>query len=107
MGYANKMASNIVQLEGVLSSESNQLMDFVVPHIGLTVVAPPKTNPEALKLLRAAFGKMIKDAGYLAANKKQNIALNPLNHDGVKKVVEGIVNISPTLLAQYRKIITE
>ena len=79
----------IVQIEDVVSPQGLELISFVAPIVGPTMLAPPGTNPEALEILREGFLKTVVDPELLADFEAQDISLTPLD---AKETLEFMIN---------------
>ncbi|MFQ5851854.1 MAG: Bug family tripartite tricarboxylate transporter substrate binding protein [Candidatus Binatia bacterium] len=66
---------------------------------------PPGTPKERVRILQGAFMATMKDAEFLAEAKKSKIEINPIDGKEVQKIVAGLFNLDPNLIAKLRKIL--
>ena len=74
-----------------------------INEIGRTLVAPPSVADDRVAVLRTAFASMAKDAAFRAGLKKRKIDLNVLPGDGVAKLIDSSLDISPALAKEAEK----
>ena len=65
--------------------------------------APPNVPAERVRILRAAFIKTMADPAYLKEIKTQNAEHSPLDGEGVQKVVQELLSVSPAVTKRYLK----
>lgn len=69
----------VVQMEDVIAPEDYQLVSFVAPAVGPTLLAPPNMNPEALQILRDGFTKVVQSPEFIAEVGAADQSLSPMN----------------------------
>jgi tripartite-type tricarboxylate transporter receptor subunit TctC len=69
-------------------------------------VTTPRTPKDRLQILRRAFMNTLTDPDFVAEMKKSNLEINPLNGEQVKKIVDDLFKLDPTLLAKLSKILS-
>jgi len=60
-------------------------------------VTTPRTPKDRLQILRDAFAKTLADADFVAEAKKANLDINPLTGNEVKKIVDDLFKLTPTM----------
>ncbi len=74
--------------------------------IGYSLLLPPRSPKGALKVLRSAFGKMVKDKQFIGDIRKQRLRLLPSSGIQVQKIVtDAVKTISTGNKARLRSII--
>ena len=88
------------------NDEDRQLIFlFSLPNsIGRSVVAPPGISASRVRELRQAFSAAMKDPGFLADAAKASLDLDPLDGEGLQKLVTSSGNFPPPLIERARKI---
>jgi len=61
--------------------------EFHRPYVG-----PPNLRPEHVKMLREAFGKTMKDPGFLAEASKKRLDINPTSGAEVEALVREVMS---------------
>lgn len=71
------------------SEEGRKVANFFASSadIGRAFVVPPGVPADRVKLLRAAFGTMLKDPEFVAGAKNLNVGLNPATPEEMEKIV--------------------
>ena len=69
-------------------------------------VTTPKTPKDRVDTLRKAFANTLKDPEFLLEAKKGGLEVNPLDGDEVKKVVDSLFGLDPTIVAKLSSILT-
>ena len=72
--------------------------------IGRALFTTPNTPPARLRLLRQAFDKMLGDPEFLADAQQSKLPLAPKSGDELQKVIDGILDVSPEILARVNEI---
>jgi tripartite-type tricarboxylate transporter receptor subunit TctC len=82
-----------------------QLMDYVSVSDILSgiYIAPPRTSPELLEILRTAFLETLSDPDLLAEARKYNLDITPMGAAEVLRIVEHALNVSPDVV----KLVTD
>ena len=65
-------------------------------------VVTPGTPKDRVQMLRKAFDATMKDPEFVADAKKSRIDLEPISGEDVQKMVAGMFNLSPALIAKLR-----
>jgi tripartite-type tricarboxylate transporter receptor subunit TctC len=73
--------------------------------MGKPFVAPPNLPPQRTAELREAFMKMTKDKDFLAAAKKAQLDVDPLDGAAVQKLVDDVIQTPPGVVARVKKIL--
>ena len=60
-------------------------------------VTTPRTRKDRLQILRSAFAQTLTDPEFIAEARKANLDINPLTGDEVKKTVEDLFKLSPSV----------
>jgi tripartite-type tricarboxylate transporter receptor subunit TctC len=87
------------------SDDARQLIEAGVTIPAITnrpYVVPPGTSKDRVQLLRNAFDAMMKDSDFLADAKKSRIDLEPIGGEEVQKMIAGMFNLPPGLIAKLR-----
>ena len=66
----------------------------------------PVFSKERIDTLRKAFAATLKDPDFLTEAKKGGLEVNPLGGDEVKKVVDDLFALNPTIVAKLSSILT-
>ncbi len=74
---------------------------------GRPIIAPPGTAPDAVKILRESFSKVLADKDFLADAEKAKIDINPLDGAKVQEVVEKAYASPPAVVARAKELIRE
>jgi tripartite-type tricarboxylate transporter receptor subunit TctC len=95
--------------EFIKNEEDKKAAELVVSQqvFGRPFIAPPGTNPEAVKLLRAGLDKVLADKDFLADAEKAKIDINPLSGEKVQEVVTKLYASSPQTVARAKELIKE
>ncbi len=89
----NKMGKTIMGLMGSAD------------YIGRPFVAPPKTPPEAMTILRTAFAKAIQDPQLKEEAKKMMMSLNYVTADETMKVLKYVMGQPDSVIKEFGKYI--
>lgn len=87
------------------SDDARQLIEAGVTIPAITnrpYVVPPGTPKERVQMLRRAFDATMKDPEFMADAKKSRIDLEPIAGEEVQKMVAGMFNLPPALIAKLR-----
>lgn len=71
--------------------------------VGRSLLGPPGIPADRLKVLRDAFGAMVKDPEFVADIKKVNVELDPLSGDGVQALIVRTLNV-PASVKERAKV---
>jgi tripartite-type tricarboxylate transporter receptor subunit TctC len=93
----------------IKNDDDKKAVELVVSQqvFGRPFVAPPGTNPEAVKILRAAFAAAMKDKELLADAEKAKIDINALDGAKVQDVVEKVYASPPAVVARAKELIKD
>ena len=72
--------------------------------LGRPYVAPKKTPPARLALLRAAFNQTMTDPGFVAEMEKVQEAIYPVTGEDAEAMIVAMKNVKPEILDRARKI---
>ncbi len=72
--------------------------------VGRTLIAAPDVPMDRIKALRAAFQKTMKDPGFLAAAKKANANIEPLDGESLDKITAEVLATEKRLVQQAGNI---
>ncbi len=65
------------------------------------------TPPDRVRILREAFAAMTRDPGFKADLERQRLTLEPVFADAALKIVAGVAEASPEVIAAARKVMTD
>jgi tripartite-type tricarboxylate transporter receptor subunit TctC len=68
-------------------------------------VTTPRTPKDRLEILRKAFAATLTDPEFIAEAKKANLDINPLTGDEVKKTVDDLFKLNPTVISKLANIL--
>jgi tripartite-type tricarboxylate transporter receptor subunit TctC len=68
-------------------------------------VTTPRTPKDRLQILRRAFMNTLTDPDFVTEMKKSNLEINPLTGEEVKKIVDSLFSLNPTLLSKLANIL--
>lgn len=93
----------------VTSAEDKAAGELIVSQqvFGRPFIAPPGIPDVALKILREAFDKTMKDPEFLADATKVRIDINPTNGEKVQDLVTRIFATPPKTVERAKRIITK
>jgi len=93
----------------IKNDEDKKALELVVSQqvFGRPFVAPPGTNPEAVKILREAFAAAMKDKDLLADAEKAKIDINALDGAKVQDVVTKVYASPPAVVARAKELIKD
>jgi tripartite-type tricarboxylate transporter receptor subunit TctC len=72
--------------------------------IGRPFILSKRVPADRLAILRTAFDATMKDAGFLADAKKQNLTVDPMTGQDAEKIVAKIAKAPPKLVAEAKEI---
>jgi hypothetical protein len=93
----------------IKNEDDKKAIELVVSQqvFGRPFVAPPGTNPEAVKILREAFAAAMKDKDLLADAEKAKIDINALDGVKVQDVVTKVYASPPAVVARAKELIKD
>lgn len=106
-GSGQPQIGNEVQIVDYLTRESVQVLRLNDPPVGISAVAPPNTNPVAVKALREGLAKLMADAAFLAEAEKRDVLIRPFTAEETRAVVEEMARATPETLARYKQIVEQ
>ncbi|HEU4344926.1 MAG TPA: tripartite tricarboxylate transporter substrate-binding protein [Candidatus Binatia bacterium] len=68
-------------------------------------VTTPRTPKDRLETLRRAFANTLTDPEFVAEAKKTNLDINPLTGEEVKRIVDGLFKLSPSMISKLANIL--
>jgi len=68
-------------------------------------VTTPRTPKDRLQILRAAFANTLTDPDFIAESKKANLDINPLTGEEVKKIVDELFKLTPSMRTKLAGIL--
>jgi tripartite-type tricarboxylate transporter receptor subunit TctC len=68
-------------------------------------VTAPRTPKDRLQTLRTAFAKTLTDPDFVAEAKKINIDINPLTGEEVKKIIDDLFKLPPSMVSKLAAIL--
>jgi len=75
--------------------------------LGRPIFTSPGTPPDRVKMLREAFGKMIKDPAFLDEVKKKNFELDPISGEELEAIVKEVMTQPAETIARLKTILTQ
>ncbi len=69
-------------------------------------VTTPRTPKDRLQILRSAFANTLTDPEFVAEAKKATLDINPLTGEEVRKIVEDLFKLTPTMRAKLASILS-
>ena len=79
---------------------------FAQSSMGRAIYGPPNIPPERLKLLRAAFDRMMQDPDFLAEARKMHMEINqPMPGEKMSELVNRLYAAKPELIVRAREAI--
>ena len=84
-----------------------QMLEFYVSaeQVGRSFLAPPGVAPERVAVLRKGFADMLKDPALLSEIEKAKAEFTPLDGAGLQKLIEGVSNVSPEVIARMQAVL--
>jgi tripartite-type tricarboxylate transporter receptor subunit TctC len=78
----------------VKNKKDREVLEFLIKQqeFGRPLIAPPAVPGDRVKILRGAFDKVVKDAGFLKDAKRARIAIDPISGAQVAKLVGELYN---------------
>jgi len=90
------------------SAEAKQLIEYGIHYpskITKTLALPPGTPSERAQILQKALQETVRDPEFISEAEKARIGLNPVTAEDMKKTVDGIFALDPSLLAKLKTIL--
>ncbi len=92
--YPDPELKGVPMLKDQVKPEHKKMVGFVgaLGLIGRGLAAPPGTPEAAIKIMQAAWVKMIKDPKFIADTEKRKLRVIPATAEAVQKVVNDAIN---------------
>ena len=89
------------------TADDKRLLEFYVSaeDIGRSFVMPPGVPAERVRMVRAAFMAMVKDADFIAEIDKAQAELNPLSGEALQKIVADTLAAPPALVDRMQAML--
>lgn len=96
-----------LMLELAKNEEDRQVLTFLSSDMGIAraFATTPDTPPERLAALRKAFSTLMADPMFLAEAEKQQMDIDPTDHNEVQKVVVSMIDAPPSVIARARALL--
>jgi tripartite-type tricarboxylate transporter receptor subunit TctC len=75
--------------------------------LGRPIFTSPGTPPDRVKMLREAFGKMVKDPAFLEDVKKKNFELDPISGEELEVIVKEVMTQPAETIARLKTILLQ
>jgi hypothetical protein len=98
---------NVPMMKEVVDPKYKPVLKFIgaLGLIGRGLAAPPGTPMSAVKVMRTAWEKMVKDPGFISDAKKRKLRVIAADAATIEKVVkDAIANTTPTLVKQAAEL---
>lgn len=69
-----------------------------------SLLAPPGTPPDRIKILRGAYEKAVKDSEFIAEAKKQRVEVNPSKGEELQNSAKDVMDQPPEVIEQIKKL---
>jgi tripartite-type tricarboxylate transporter receptor subunit TctC len=88
------------------NDEQKQLLDMLnaADDVGRPMIMSGQVPKERLAIIRKAFDETMKDPGFLADMKKQQLPSTPLTGEEAEKIVAKMTQAPPNIVAQAKKV---
>jgi len=90
------------------SDEARKLITAAVqttPSITRLYAVPPGTPKDRVRVLQKSFMDTMKDPDFLADAKKSNLEIDPTGGEDVKKAIDGLFQLDPTLVTKMKSVL--
>jgi tripartite-type tricarboxylate transporter receptor subunit TctC len=74
---------------------------------GRPILATPGIPPDRVKLLRAAYSKMLKDPEFLADANKRQWEIHPVSGERLETLAKEVINQPPDIVERMKKVMGE
>ena len=98
---------NVPMMKEVVDPKYKPVLNFIgaLGLIGRGIAAPPGTPMGAIKVMRTAWEKMVKDPGFISDAKKRKLRVIAADAATIQKVVnDSIANTKPALVKQAKEL---
>jgi tripartite-type tricarboxylate transporter receptor subunit TctC len=91
------------------NDEDKQVLELMTARnlLGRPYVAAPEVPPERLAILRTSFMETMKDPAYIAEMKRAKMAMEPVDHVAMEKMVAGVYAIPPAIVKRATELTKE
>jgi len=99
---------NVPMLKDLVADADKPIVEFIgaLGLIGRGLAAPPGTPESAIKIMRAAWAKMIVDPKFIADAKKRNLRVIPATGEEVQAAVNNAIDSAkPELVARASELV--
>lgn len=95
----------IVEIRDVVSPEAYELVSFIAPKVGPTLLAPPNTDPVALQILRDAFMDVVQDPEFIAETEAANLIIAPMDWEETTEFIKANLATSQETIDAYNALL--
>jgi len=88
-----------------LDRRALELMIGFQQAFGKAYLAPPEVPAEPIRILRTAFGAVLRDAEFLAEAEKMRLDITPQSGEDVQRVIENVYGAAPAVVERLKKIV--
>jgi len=95
-------------LEFAKTDDARKVLKYAIHDIATITrmyFLPPGTPKDRVQMFRKAFADTLRDPEFLAEAKKSKIDIEPVSGEEMEKVVHGLYNIDPTMLARLKEVL--
>ncbi len=87
-------------MEFVKDERTRQILELVLSPLEMDrpILAPPGTVPERVAALRKAFSAAMRDPGFIAEAKRQNIEIKEISGERVAEVLRRAYSMPPEVI---------
>jgi tripartite-type tricarboxylate transporter receptor subunit TctC len=98
---------NVPLLSNVVNTDDGRQLFRVavngLDRVNRLYMLPPGTPPDRVKIIRDAFDKTLMDKDFVEEARKAQLGLDPINGEGVAKIVADMFNLPPHLSAELKE----
>ena len=95
-------------LEFAKTDDARRVLKYAIHDIATITrmyFLPPGTPKDRVQLFRKAFADTLRDPEFLAEARKSKIDIEPVSGEEMEKVVHGLYNIDPNMLARLKEVL--
>ena len=95
-------------LEFAKTDDARRVLKYAIHDIATITrlyFLPPATSKDRVQMLRKAFTDTLRDPEFLAEAKKSKIDIELVSGEEMEKVVHGLYNIEPAMLARLKEVL--
>jgi tripartite-type tricarboxylate transporter receptor subunit TctC len=100
-------APTVVELASDARGKNIMRLAASASEIGRSFLAPPRTAPERVAILRQAFARMVQDREFIAESMRRGLEVEPLPPDGILKIVADDLNMPADVVEGLRAIVEQ